>query len=242
MKEIEQIKLYTIPVGEQNLFINPNEHIRSLMAGTQVPTGNRNVSFNPVLDQTPDIVMFKHEGISLLRVYRDNNFWCEFIYILNSALVVDSDLKVVLPKLLSGMKLTLAIFKHEPKILSKYEYLQTIVKQAVNIFVRCCGESDPPMELLSVCLDLLNETVKNYRSELIQKMNNHKLLPALFKETFQYEEIFSMDSFNLGAIGTIILANDKSKDHHLLVISFLKFLRTCLHVSLYIHLGRTFHL
>lgn len=233
MKEIEIIKVYTVPTSETDMFVSPSGEIsRSLGPHVHFDTMSLYQSNMSNIPNMTNTTIFRHQGIPLIRICKETKFWKEFTEILNKTIIHGSESGNLLPKAKSGLQLTLTIFKNEPLIMNKHSSFQSIIKYSINMFLRFVGENDPPLEILSICMDLLTETVKNFRSVLIPRMNNHKLLPNLFKEAFKYEDMSSMDSFNMGIIGTIILSNHKIPDHHLLVISFLKFLRTCLHVSI----------
>lgn len=230
MKQLENIPFY-------NVVYNPDEDPEDRVLPSYLEESESSKSqfiVRRLFDESSDGGMrwflVKYHDDTLVRYMKYTNLFNELFEMFNSALVVGSNYSEDIPKMISGLKLTIIVLKLDPYIFNRCSVFRDILKACIHMLVKCGGEGVPPLHVLSLCINVLTESLESERFFILKEITKHKLMPYVLETEFDYVELMNRRVLHPGVVGQLILACQMLPDHQYLVRSYLEFLRTSIQV------------
>lgn len=140
---------------------------------------------------------------------------------------LEGELQLVLTYLrvvLAALKIDTCYWKRRESFSKIYQILFSLMERMAEDF------RNPSLNFFAICFDIFTEALQYHRTYIQTQFEIYKLLPIIKKTFFEFNHIFSIDFMEHGKLGKLLIRNEYPH-YDVLLISYLKFLRTALLVS-----------
>lgn len=176
-------------------------------------------------------IIKRESNYCLIHYYYEMDYW--FVFLTEMNLYLNSSEPIsdeIYQKMIDYMQVMIAVLKTDPSATKKPIFCDVVrlIFSMMDKFSQAARV--PGMKFFALCLDICTELLHKCRTFICTQMETYKLLPSLARNDFVYKHIFNINFLEHGKLGRIMIRNEYAQQE-LLLISYLKFLRTSFLVS-----------
>lgn len=195
-------------------------------------THSKYCSFGRIRFEIPEntsAVITREATYSLIHYKYSTSFWNMIPAELGRILYLsEGEFEGELPIVLTYLRVVLAALKVDKSYYKRTESFSRIYQILFALMERMADEfRNPSLNFFAICFDIFTEALQYHRIYIQTQFEIYKLLPVIRKTVFEFNQIFSIDFMEHGKLGKLLIRNEYPH-YDVLLISYLKFLRTAL--------------